>query len=133
MKKTYTGSCHCGTVRYEADIDLAAGTFRCNCSICAKNRHWGVMLKPDDFRLLAGTTELGDYQFGNKTAHHEFCRRCGVHTFMRGSLPDGTAYVSVQLATLDDAGAPELAEAPIQFANGRDNLWQEAPAVTRHL
>lgn len=133
MKKTYTGSCHCGAIRYEADVDLSKGTGRCNCSICRKNRHWGAMLQPQDFRLLAGSEQLGDYQFGNKTAHHEFCRRCGVHTFIRGNLPGAGSYVSVQLATLDDAPDAELAGAPVQCCNGRDNKWEEAPAETRHL
>jgi hypothetical protein len=133
MKKTYKGSCHCGAVRYEADIDLASGTGRCNCSICTKNRHWGVMLSPADFRLLSGAADLGDYQFGAKSAHHEFCRHCGVHTFIRGALPAGDAYISLQLATLDDAGDAELAAAPVQYCNGREGRWEQVPPETRHL
>ena len=34
MKKTYAGNRHGGAVRFEGDIDLSTGTFKCNCEIC---------------------------------------------------------------------------------------------------
>ena len=33
--KTYTGSCHCGNVRFEVSTDFKM-VLQCNCSICSR-------------------------------------------------------------------------------------------------
>ena len=109
MKKTYSGSCHCGQVKFEADIDFAEGTGKCNCSICAKSRYWGIVIKPEAFRLLQGERELTEYhfksddpQFAWKRGSSEFCRHCGIRPFGRGDVPEiGGAFVSVNIAALE--------------------------------
>ena len=133
MKRKYAGSCHCGDVRFQADIDLADGTSKCNCSICAKGRFWKAVISADAFQLLQGKESLSDYQFGGHTIHHLFCSRCGVKPFGRGRAEELGEFYAVNVACLDDATAEELAQAPVRFEDGRHNKWESTPAETRHL
>lgn len=123
-----------GAVGFEADIDLALGTNKCNCSICTKTRNWNVILKPSAFRLLTQEGALADYQFGTRSGHHYYCSHCGVRTFSRAYLEEiGGDYVSVQVAALDNLDPSELVASPVRYADGRSNNCGAPPSEIRHL
>ena len=91
----YTGGCHCGNVRFEFDADVESVT-SCNCSICMKRGHLMAFVPEKQFTLLKGEKSLGDYQFGIKRIHHMFCKDCGIPTFGKAKMPDGTPVRAVR-------------------------------------
>lgn len=132
--KTYQGSCHCGQLKFEADIDLSRGTSKCNCSFCRKTRWWGVHIKPEQFRLLTESETLKDYQFGSFVAHHVFCQNCGVRAFERGELEFlGGKYIAINLGCLDNLSPEDLAAAPIMYLDGLNDTWAPIEGEIRHL
>jgi len=134
MTRTYHGSCHCGAVRYEANLDLSNGTGRCNCSICRKLRFWSARADLKTFRVVSGEDALVDYTFGTDSTHNLFCRHCGVHSFHRGYVEQiGGEFVAVNVTCLDDVSDEEWAAAAIRYSDGRDNNWWNAPAITNFL
>jgi hypothetical protein len=135
MRRTYSGGCHCGAIRFEADLDVLSGTTKCNCSICSKMRLWAVQAAPDAFRLLSGADDLTDYRGRNAVAHHLFCRHCGVHAFEWIDVPNmsGARYYNVNVACLDGLDIDELMAAPVTYRDGRNNNWGVVPAEVRHL
>lgn len=133
--KTYRGSCHCGDVRFEVDLDLSGGSSKCNCTVCTKTRNWGVNCQPEHFRLLTDEERLTDYQVTPGSPNRfPFCKRCGVRTFGHGYVEEiGGAFISVRLACLDEVSPEELVAAPVTYCDGRNDNWRKTPTETRHL
>ncbi|MGQ9426861.1 GFA family protein [Gilvimarinus sp. F26214L] len=98
---THKGSCHCGEVQYEVDMDIEE-LMSCNCSICSRRGHLLAFTSEDNFRLRQGEDVLRDYQFGSGNIHHLFCSNCGVNSFGRGSMPDGTLMVAINARCLEN-------------------------------
>jgi hypothetical protein len=136
--ETYRGSCHCGAIRFEADLDLEEGSNRCNCSYCAKARAWFAFAKgPERFRLREGAG-ISEYRWtppGDSEPHltFTFCRTCGVRTYAQGDLDSlGGVFHAISVPALELA--PErIAEIPVRYINGRDRRYDEAPPYPEAL
>jgi hypothetical protein len=81
------GSCHCGNIRYEAEVDPARVAI-CHCTDCqvltGSPYRVSVVVPADRFRLLAGEPKIymKTAQSGNRRAHG-FCPDCGTPVFAR--------------------------------------------------
>jgi len=132
MLKTYSGSCHCRAVRFEADLDLTQPSYRCNCSICRRNRFWPAVATPEHFRLLVGEAELTRYGFNTLKNLHFFCRTCGVRPFGVGTeTPIGKMY-GVNIGCLEDVSEEELSNIPITYVDGLNDKFSP-PQYFSHL
>jgi len=113
MKKTYHGSCHCGEVSYETALDLQAGTFRCNCSVCRKKRSWLAVASPEEVPLPDASWGPPSLHAVPPKLHHLFGRNCGVSSYAWGENEALGTFFAVAVNCLDDATADELIAAPI--------------------
>ena len=119
--RKHVGSCHCGAVKFEAQVDTASGS-ACNCTVCTKTAMIGSIVRPEAFKLLSGERNLTAYEWGGKTAQRYFCTSCGVTCFSRGHLEQlGGDYVSLNLNAFDDI---DPADVKVGYWDGRHNNWQ---------
>jgi hypothetical protein len=107
----HTGGCHCGQVRYEVETDLGM-VISCNCSICSKKGLLLAFVPAENFLAVSGESALVDYQFNKHVVHHLSCARCGVESFARGQMPDGTPMVAINVRCLDGVDLSALTLTP---------------------
>ncbi len=118
----HRGGCHCGDVKFEVSAPGDLEVLDCNCSMCARSAYLHLIVRAEDFRLLAGSDALTEYRFGTGTARHLFCSRCGVKSFyVPRSHPDG---YSVNARCLDPASITSMRIRPYDGRN-----WESARAA----
>jgi hypothetical protein len=122
MTITISGGCHCGEVRFEAEIPEAVEVLECNCSICAMTGFRHLIVPHSDFQLLSGEGLLSSYRFGTGAAEHLFCSNCGIKSFYQPrSHPRAW---SVNLNSLDHRGTLKVS---VRKFDGRN--WEKARAA----
>lgn len=109
--ETRKGGCHCGKVRYEAEIDLSKAVIECNCSYCQMK---GTLLSfvPGAALTVTGEDNLTTYHFSTGKIDHTFCKTCGVQCFGRASMPDGSPGAAINVRTIDDIDLAKIERMP---------------------
>ena len=101
---TITGGCHCGAIRYEADIDPAnAGVCHCtDCQILSGTAfRVSVPAAPGSFRITTGVPRIY-VKTADSGAQREqaFCETCGSPIYAASPGPEPRVY-SIRGGTLD--------------------------------
>ncbi len=110
--KKVEGGCHCGAVRFKAQLDLS-DVMECNCSHCAQKGFMLTFAPADQFTLLSGEDKLTEYRFNKKQIRHLFCSVCAVQSFGKGKNPDGGEMAAINVRCVDGIDLAALAPKPV--------------------
>jgi hypothetical protein len=98
-----TGSCACGTVRYEVTAPFTTAGY-CHCRRCQQRSGtaWSLnaMVAPEAFRIVSGADAVRTWRPDGGGQPKSFCGVCGGHVFS-GDPDGGTAVVGVRLGTVN--------------------------------
>jgi hypothetical protein len=121
--KTYSGSCHCGRVRFEVELELDH-VRACDCSICHKRG--GLMHRVEEgrLRLLTPLEDLALYRWHTRTAKDYFCPTCGILPFRRPrhraaqEIAEGMSEFSGWSVNVRCLAGVDLSEIPVRRVHG---------------
>ena len=97
----YTGSCHCGNIKFEVEGELTSA-MGCNCSICSRKGTLLWFVSADQVKLLTPRENMTTYTFNKHMIKHQFCPVCGVQPFGEGVDPKGNAVFAINIRCLEN-------------------------------
>ena len=107
-----TGGCHCGKVRYEAEIDLTKPVIECNCSICAGKGMLLSFIPENNMKITSGEDMLTEYRFNTEKIAHLFCKVCGTQAFAKATDKEGNQAYAINVRTIDGVDLEALNRMP---------------------
>ncbi len=127
------GTCHCGAVEFEVDLENGFEELRrCNCSMCKRRQNVVASVSINKLKVLRGNDRLNSYQFNTMTAKHYFCSICGIYTHhLRRSNRNQYGF---NVSCLEGVDPYALGEIPIvDGANNHLSIPLDSPSRTcRH-
>jgi hypothetical protein len=121
----FTGSCHCGAVRFTIDTTIDELT-SCDCSLCTRKNALMAKVPESALSVLEGYAMLSLYQWNTRVAKHYFCRQCGIYVFHRKrSAPK---YFGVNVFCLENFDRSGI---PVRVTSGADTSVED-PSAPAH-
>src|SRR3546814_18155711 len=77
----YKGSCHCGRVAYEVEVEPKTA-LECNCSICSRKGYLLWFTPRSHLNIIKGEDSLATYTFGHHVIKQVFCPNCAWGPFV---------------------------------------------------
>lgn len=111
----YRGSCHCGAVTVDVDMDPPSEAISCNCSHCGR-KGFVLTFVPRDKVTVGGEENLGEYRFNKKVIAHRFCKECGTQPFAEGPGPSGPGAM-INLRCVPDLNLNSITITPFDGAS----------------
>lgn len=119
----YSGSCHCGKIRFEVEGELGT-VMECNCSHCSRKGFLLWFLPRSALTLKTPESELATYTFNKHVIQHRFCTTCGCQPFGFGKDKSGVDIAAVNVRCLEAVDLTALKRQQVDGAQflGRNPL-----------
>lgn len=113
----YQGSCHCGRISYEVDVEQQPeAALSCNCSICQRRGHLLWFMPRAALHLKTPEADMSVYSFNKHRIRHCFCPVCGSAPFGLGSDGKGNETAAINVRCLEGV---DIAALTVKHFDGR--------------
>lgn len=108
----YTGSCHCGQIKFEVDGTLEKA-MECNCSHCSRKGYLLWFMPKAELKVLSQPSVLSTYTFNKHVIQHHFCPKCGCAPFGFGRDRTGNEMAAVNVRCIEGVDLGAITRIPV--------------------